>query len=490
MSRDKVTVPFAPWEPDKSTLSQASAEASGVIVQSGRYAPIKDLAPIKATGNLAFNALGGAGFYDRNGTVWIFLGDKNSLYRILNRAPSDISRIGGYNADPSWAWTFEQFGNTVLASARGAPLQYYTMGTSTRFEDVPGGPSQTDCVFRIREFIFSGFGRTLKNSAFNNFQDWTPDSGTQAGEVDLPQDGGNIIGGVGGQFAIVFQERKVHRLTYTGTSGPAFQRDEIEDKVGCLGPKAFTRFAGLVYFASEDGIRVTDGTGSKSIGEGRVDRYFTSRLNYPYRSQISLAVDTARKLVAVHYPATGSDVPNEMLIYSIADDRWTRADVTSDLVFEAPKQGVSLDDAEEITALVGTTNIDLINVSVDSALWLENRRQWWAVNGSKQVCTFEGANLAAVMETGFGEGSPGRKTFVSEVWPLTDAATVTAALTTKQSRLSDAAVNGGAISMSSLGMCAARAEARFIRARIQIPGGTTWTEAVGISWDAEARGER
>ena len=70
-----------------------------------------------------------------------------------------------------------------------------------------------------------------------------------------------------------------------------FQRDEIEDKIGALGPNAVCRYGATAYFVSEDGIRVTDGNQSQTVGEGKINRYFASRLNYTQRARVSIAAD-------------------------------------------------------------------------------------------------------------------------------------------------------------------------------------------------------
>lgn len=489
---DKVALPFAPWEPDKASISGASSEAKGVIRSNGKYVPDRELLPLKAGVALNDVCIGAAGFYDTNGAVRIFLGDRGNLYDIQARTPVIVSKIGGYSVNPDWGWTFEQFGGSVYAAARGlAQIQRYEFGVSSAFGDVATGPGYSDTLFRVREFLFSGYGKTLKNSCFNNPLDWDPNSSTgiQAGEFDLPSDGGDIVIGTGGQFGLVFQERKIHRLTYSGSSGPPFQRDEIEDKRGALGPNAISRYGMFTFFASEDGIRVTDGASeSQGLGEGTVDRYFASNLNYSARFRVSLGVDVEKRLLRIAFPTGGNNYCNKVINYSIADKQWTYDDIDVDHLFEAPKQGVTVDDSAAIIALAGTDVVDDITLAVDSPVWRETRKQIMAVNSGHAVCTFDGATRPAVLETGYGEVGPGRMAFVSEIWPLIDADTITASVTTKLARLSDAAVNGTAVQMNASGFCPVLAHARFIRGRVMVPGNTEWTEGVGLNWDARDAG--
>lgn len=488
----KVALPFASWEPDRSIISGAAAEAKGVWSKAGRYTPLRDLATLHASAAMNDTCLGAAGFYDASGGVRIFLGDAGKLYEIQARVPVDVSKTGGYSASPDWAWTFRQFGTSIYASGRGVPqLQRFQIGVSTQFADVATGPGYSDTLFRVREFLFSGYGKTLKNCCFNNPLDWDPNSatGVQASSFDLPHDGGDIVTGTGGQFGLVFQERKIHRLTYVGDTGSAFQRDEIEGKRGALGPNAICRFGMMTFFCSDDGIRVTDGSGeSTGLGEAKVDRTFAANLNYSARARVSMACDVEKKLLMIAFPTGGNSQCDKLLMYSIADGRWSYDDIATDLIFDAPRQGVVLDDDAAVTAVAGTNVVDDIAITLDSPLWSETRKQIMAVNESHAVCTFEGGNRPATLETGYGEVAPGRMGYVSEVWPLIDAEICTASITTKLKRLSDAPVNGLAVAMNHHGFCPVRAEARWFRARVEIPAGVEWTEASGIDWDARVSG--
>lgn len=488
----KVGLPFANWEPDKSSLSGAASEAKGVISQGGRYAPLKDFLPLLSGAAMNDTAIGAAGFYDQTGNVRIFLGDAGKLYEIQSRAPVDVSKIGGYTANRDWGWSFEQFGTSIYATARGlSQIQSFEFGVSARFADVTTGPGASDTLFRVREFLFSGLGNVLKNSCFNNPTDWNPASptGIQAAEVNLPADGGDIVVGTGGQFGLVFQERKIHRLTYTGSPNVPFQLDEIEDKRGALGPNAISRYGMLTFFASDDGIYATDGAGeSVPLGDATVSKYFADNLNYSAKFRVSIGVDVARKLVKVAFPTGGNSYCNELLIYSISDKRWTHDTIDLDLVFEAPKQGVTVDDDAGIIAIAGTTVVDDIDIPVDSPVWAESRKQIMAVNSGHVVGTFEGPNRAAVLETGYGEVLPGHMGFLTEIYPLIDSDEVTCSVTTKLKRLSDNAVNGTAVAMNVHGFCPVLAHARFMRARVMVPATKTWTEAIGIDWDARPAG--
>lgn len=483
-------MPFASWQPDQSMIGGTAAEAKGVIRLGGRYVPDRSFLPLLAGASIGDIALGGGGFYQDRVTPRLFLGDSGNIYEIVARVLVVRSRTGGYTANRDWAWTFEQFGGTILAAGKDTGyIQKLTFDGDTNFSDLTTGPSQTDGIFVIREFVFSGHGVTVSNSAFNNYTDWVPDTGTQAGEFDLPSAGGNFVRGIGGQFGIIFQERKLHRLIYQGAGDSPFQRDEIEDKIGALGPNAVCRYGATAYFVCEDGVRVTDGNQSQTVGDSKINRYFASRLNYTERARVSIASDVEKRLLKIAFPTGNSTRCNEVLIYSIADGEWTHDDIEVDLLFEAPRPGVVIDDDVGVAAIAGSSIIDEVNIPIDSPAWRESRKQIMGVNYSGEVGTFEGPNRPAIIETGYAEVTPGRKGFVSEIWPLVDAATCAVSVTSKFARLSDTAINNPLSAMNEIGFCPVMVEARWLRAQLQIPYATNWSEAVGIDHDASPAGE-
>ena len=75
------------------------------------------------------------------------------------------------------------------------------------------------------------------------------------------------------------------------------------------GPSAsdFRRRRRNIFIASEDGFYVFDGYQSQPLGINRVDEYFTSRLNYPYRHHICCALDPVQRVVMWAYPAEFTD---------------------------------------------------------------------------------------------------------------------------------------------------------------------------------------
>lgn len=493
MTAGKLTaLPVGEWGPDTGILT-GSAEVKGCIPLSGRYAPLADLAPIRADAKLNDACIGGFSCYGSTGQSAAFLGDSGRLYRIINKSPTDVSKTGGYTASADWCWKFEQFGNNVIAVARGAPTQRYIIGSDSQFSDLANAP-QGDTVFRIRQQLFVCQNQTVNVSGFNNITVWDPlTAGAQAFSGTLRQDAGIIVAGYGGEQGAIFQERGIVRITYTGGSVP-YIFDEIEGARGLCSPNAYAVWGKGCFCVAEDGFYYFDGATSTPIGENKVDRYFSQLLNYPYRGKVWSAIDAKRKCWMVGFPSGASQVCNEVLIYSWADQKWTHDYFNSQYGFELARTGVSADDSAEIIRLFGTqveNDPAFANVSVDSAIWRESRKEWAVVDGSRTVMQFTGANRAATLNTGVIEPIPGKNVFVSELYPVTDAETgVSATLEARARRLGQSNIIVSNATMNTNGVIPVRGQGRYLSATITIAAGTTWTEVDGLQSDGVPAGGR
>lgn len=483
-------IPFASYEPDKGTASGAGLIAKGVLSSAGRYVPLAGLTAYRSGSALVDYCLGGAGFYDSTGQPAIFVGDTARLYKVIAKVATDVSKTGGYAADPDWQWSFEQFGDNIIAAARGVTLQRFQIGTSTNYADISGAPV-AEVVFRIRSHMFACSGRTVNWSAFNDVTDWTPDPATQAGNTTVGQDAGIIVAGIGGEQGAIFQERGIIRVGYQGGDIP-WILDEVEGGRGACSPGAVRRWGRGAFACSEDGFYFWDGLEAKPIGANKVDKTFANDLNYAFRGRVTSAIDVLNKSWMVAYPSGSSTVCDRQLIYSWADDRWTHDDIPMQALFEMPREGVSADDTAGILALTGTVNADEITFSVDSPAWRESRRTWVAVNTARVLSTFTGANRAATVETGTFAPNETGQTHVSEIWPLTDAepANVSCEVYAKPYRLGETAQLVDSADMNEIGCCDVRAEGRFLSSRIKIRSGAPWSEAVAINFTGVSAGER
>ena len=78
---------------------------------------------------------------------------------------------------------------------------------------------------QVRDFVMLGsltegsteYQYRVRWSGFNDSTDWTTDpGGTQADFQDLEAQYGEVMAIVGGEYATIFQQRAITRLTYVG----------------------------------------------------------------------------------------------------------------------------------------------------------------------------------------------------------------------------------------------------------------------------------
>lgn len=492
--RPKTVIPFAEWAPDASVIASVAREAKGVVSSEGTYRPLSALVQVATGSQINDVCLGAKSFYGSDGAPVAFCGDTARLYRIVGKVPVQIN--SGLTASIDWAWSFEQFGNNILAVARGVNPMKFVLGASSAFADIPDAPGG-DVVFRVKQHMFICDGSIVNCSAYNNVDDWDVSNGliTSAFANEVNQDAGRCVAGWGGEQGVIFQERGMIRLTYTGAAGAPFIFDEVEGGRGLCGPNAYSAWGKQAFCAAEDGFYIFDGLQATPIGQGKVDRYFSSNLNYGYRHRVWAEIDPGRKCFMVGFPTGTSTYANEILIYSWQDGRWTHDDFTAHLGFEMHKEPINADDEAGLIALYGTANADAAayaTVSVDSPAFLESRKQWAVFDSDRKLCQFTGTPRAATISTALFEPQPGNKAFVTEIIPVTDAAYtgVTAKLGTRLYRLDESETLSSASSMTSDGFCPVMGEGRYLRGELTIAAGTTWTEASGLQTDASVSGER
>lgn len=487
---------FGEWTPDAAKTSGGLVIAKGVLSRGGRYTAKPAISTYAGTAQISGTVIGAFSCFTGLGggaQQHLFLGTSSRLYRLANSTPVDVStnQQAYAGVDGDWVWSFEQFGENILAGARGVPLQRFRFGEDRWFREVPdagateidaeiAAPRTVDALGRIGPHILAAAGRRLQWCAFNNVDYWTPDAAYQSGETSMNASGGGIVAIRGGESGAIFQERAITRIAYVG-GATAFQLDEVETNRGAMSPKSIIGLGRQTFYVSEEGFFLFDGLQSLPIGLGKVDKWFQSRVNYAYRHRITASFDVQNRCVIVSYPADGSSTPNEQLIWSMGDNRWTYDDESIAFAWEMGREGATMDGAT-----LGAVNLDtLTTTSLDSPIYRESRRQWAAVSSSGYVSLFEGSNRAARLTTSEVALMPGRRGVVTEIWPIGDTPAASTSVTVKSRAQTgaDSQVSATASTQNSVGFCPVRVDARYIQAQVDIAAAASWTELTGIATD-------
>jgi hypothetical protein len=492
---DPTPLAFAEWQPDLSDRTNPAAEARGVISQAGQYAPFPDIQDYDADAETAAVCVGARAVYDSTKVPHIFMGDASKLYELQSRAATDVSNASGYSLGSDDGWQFAQFGDNAVAVAGSEQPQFRFMGTSSPvdFADITEAPANATSVARVGDFLMMGKDFTAHWSAFNDFSEWTPDDTTQAGNQELDQEQGEIQVLIGLDYAAIFQERAIRRAIYVGP--PVifdFGQDYVEKARGCIARNGAAAYGRLIFYVADDGFYVFDGQASTPIGQGKVDTYFTGRLNYAYRHKICVGIDGIRKLAVFGFPAGSSQLISELLIYSIRDGRWTHDEIDLEHLFDTPAEPETID----LSSGFWDQSIDdepVASFNIDSGVLDDRRRRLAGVQSSThRLGLFTGNARAATMETKESEFSPGRRGLVTEVWPMGDfpAGSVSASIGYRKALPGEAKVYTSPAQMNRAGFCPARTDARFGSVRLQVGAGAAWRRAEGVHVTAVQTGQR
>lgn len=315
-----------------------------------------------------------------------------------------------------------------------------------------------------------------------------------AGSQIIPGDQGwiqGIVGNLGTADAAIFFERAIWRVVYQG-SPTIFGFYPAEGVKGTPAPKSIVQLGAIAYYLGEDGFYAFDGTTSKPIGVGRVDKTFFSTVNQAYLYNVIGAVDPINKLVFWLYPGTGSSggTPNSLLIYNWAFDKWGFANVNADYIFRAITQGYSLDSLNSVN-----TNLDALPYSLDSRVWTGGNIVIGAFDTANKLNYFTGTSLNATAETVEVECYPhaeagfknmqGRRAYVYNTRPMIDGGSPSVQVAVR-ARWQDTPVYVQAEPISVNGDCSVRADGRYVRA--QIKTSSPFTHLVGCEIDYRPSG--
>lgn len=471
-----------PWLPDLPEFENPGAiECLNVFpLTEQSYGPIRSL--ISQGNALTARAQGAGSFRGADGTVFNTAFDATKAYQWDGTAWNDVSRLvgGAYAVASTDMVSTTQFGNFVIAVNGTDVAQKWDIGASANYTALGGSPPVGRFVATIRDFVQIGRIAAAKNQvrwcAINNAESWTIGT-NQADSQDIPE-GGQVMSMVGGEFGTVLMERSIYRQTYVGAPA-VFQFDRMTEFLGCCAENATATYEQMTFFLDFDGFyMIQGGQGIKPIGSQKVNTFFWADVNQSFLDRVQGIVDPDAISYTVIYPSRDSTdgTPDSLLTYHIVLDRWSRAEITVDLLFR-------------FLSSIGynTDNIDTVITNTDATAYLTDSNPFFgsgdaqlaAFGSDKKLATFAGTNMAARVDTAEVQLNDGGRAFVSEVWPICDGGTLSVNLGTRDLPTSGVTF-GGAVAMNATGFCPFRSNARFHRARIEVAAGGTWTHLQGI----------
>lgn len=492
-------IPFGEWLPDlPPTNNPGATVAKNVIPDARSYLPFPNAVTYTTSiGGVckgAFVALDPA-----TNTFFNYAGDSSALYSLTQLSWSNVSRLvgGAYNLPNEDYWEFCQFGNRVLAvnGASADSAQAITVGAAN-FIDLAGVPPKAKHIATVRDFVVLGNISTSTGAqpqmarwcAINNANSWTPDAATLADFQDLPGEGGQIQKIVGGEYGTIFQERAIYRMTFVG-SPLVFQFDKIHLSIGAYAPRSVVNYRNSIFFLSEEGFQMFDGSNLYPIGKGKVDRTFLNDLDVGSKHRVHGVIDPSRKIVAWAYPGAGNTGgnPNKIIIFNWAFNRWSIIENQNlELLWRAVTGTYTLDTLDNFN-----TNLDQITQTLDASFWQAGVFTLAQFNSSHRLATHNGSAMAATIETSEFQMNQNGLSYITEIRPVAEglSASVQIAIATRLN-LTESATYGLATSINSAGFAEVRSTARFHRVRLTTDTNSTFTHLEGVDVVVQQDGMR
>lgn len=480
MTTQAQIIPFGEWLPDLPAYDNPGAlEVKNCIPQKKSYRPLGSLSAYSDA--LDNPCLGAFWAQDSSAVVLNFSGDSGKLYRL--DSGDTWTDVSGTSAPYSAAnWEFTKFGDRIIAVSRADAPQYYDMGSSSVFADLPGSPPKAKTLATVRDFVVLGNILSLgpnfiQWSGYNNSETWVSSIKTQSDQQELFGRAGHVQRIVPGESGVIFCEHSIYRMDYIGPP-VIFQIDEVERKRGTPAPNSVVWAGGLTYYFGWDGFYVTDGIVSKPISHNRVSNWFGDNCPANTFSEIRSTIDRVNRLVIWSFRTSSSLTHNNrLLIYNWGANRWSWAEIDTQVIEEYVSSGFSLD------ALDGPlpAGIDTDSINVDSSQYAGGTINVQGFDTSNRGATFDGAALTALIDTKEIGGQGEQRIFVNGIRPLiegTSAAVITAAVGKRNQLNENVAFTALKAANGINGLVSLRANSRYQRYRCSIAGGFSHADGV------------
>ena len=467
---------FGEWLPDQPGVTGAVTDAKNCYPVSNGYAPFKSEADYSdaAGATLLITFAGKFG-----GASTLFAASATQIYKFdSSDASLDAATTTGYLAVEGWDIT--QFGPKMILANGQDKLQAWTLNSSTYFGDLAAAAPIAKFVTVVRDFVVAANDGTETSKVYwsdiNDETDWTPAAASQSDSQILP-DGGDITGLAGGEYGLVFLERAIYRMSYSG-SPFFFQFDAISRSLGCISNGSIAQYGNLTYFLADDGFYVCDGQSTKNIGTEKVNRwFFDNAIPNEIPTGMSATVDPVNKLVIWKFNNTFGG--KFLLMFSIDLNKWSYGETTATSIAYALTPSATLEQVDNYN-----TSIDALDIPLDSRVFAGGQLLFAGVAGQK-IISFSGQPKTAIITT--GDIDVGRST-VMLAKPIVDKGTGSIAVASRDN-LAEQVEFGSDVAADAENRVSLRSNGEYHRLRLT-PSGANWETAVGLEFDVVKQGNR
>lgn len=457
-------VPFGEYKPDDAAhLTDGVSIADGVYAAANGYKPVGQASTIATALSGTFK--GAAAFVSSGGTARFIAGNGTNLYYLS--AGSWTSVIGSLTVTDRWRFT--QFGDEAICVNGGAPIAFQLVGATAA--TLAGSPPTADLCATVRDFVV--LGRTASNNqelswcAIGDAHTWTPGT-NQAGSQPL-YSGGKIMGLAGGEYGIILQRYAVRRMSYTGDAADPWQFDEISSNYGCMAEGSMIQAGRMVFFYSDRGFVMCDGTDVVPIGVEKTNSTFRAEYSDQEIRNMWSAFDPVRTL-AIWV------MPQKLWIYNWTLNRFTTASFDVSAAFTSFSEAISID---ALDAIYG--NLDSIGLSLDDPRFAGGEPRLTVVNLAGTFGILSGEPLEATFETPYIEYAKDREARIRRVRPIGDFPQNGLTLSTSsRKRLRGSITSDSYTTMNAQGDMPTRIAGKDVKLKLVIEESATWSYAQGL----------
>lgn len=486
MAMNRTTVEFGSWEPDVPLLAgRQASEARNVIPGKRGYRCLRGLVGMQYPA-LPEAALAAASLRNLDGSLLTVAATDSGIFALEGGAW--LRKYSGSVASKTRA--FSDYGAAIYSLFGTTLVKAAATGAVGEFQEVEGAP-HGEILGVVRDFLVIGRLSENRNgirwSALDNPDSW-PEPGSndaqyQQSDIQIFPTGGNvqaIVGGVGGIDGLIFLERGIQRATYVGPPY-FFQFNVVDRSVGCVAPGSPVTCGNVCVYLSENGWRMTDGASVKSLGIERLDTWFFDACD-PDRLEEVRGVHDAENRVAVWtFPSETAPkgLHDRLLIYNYSVDKWSYGILTTEVLFPDWVRGMSLEELDQFGDLD-----HLPFASLDMAAFKNGSLGLSAFDSTHRLSRFSGVALEAVIDTA---ETGGQRMMIHGLRPLVDRGDAQV-MPVWRVRQQDVPRYGQYVRQSRDGVCYQHLSASYAGARVMIPAGEKWRDAVGVELLTEIEG--
>ena len=310
----------------------------------------------------------------------IIAGTKTKLYEVKQSGWTDLSKGGGYagaSVNPA-GWWLCSFGTHVIATNYVDPVQY-RQDNAGSFKDLIVSTLKPKARFAaaVRNYLMLGginlSGHYDDEVWWSYIDDATQfDVGNRQFQSDkqrLVSQPGQIMGLVGGDFALVFKRNSIHALDWVG-GDVVFKVRDLTGSIGTAHPRSIVSADGLVYFWGGSTFYRTDGYNPpQPIGSDVLSRFLSDPdfstggiaqiqpSNIGEEDQVMVGwFDKNAGLLFWEYQGTSDALykHTRLVVYNPREDRWSYGVIPSgNIAYAIGKPNVTTNETYLLKGTIG-----------------------------------------------------------------------------------------------------------------------------------------